>query len=257
MSAAWGRALKRLPRAWGAAVRFLTVLPWGRWQATAPEDLGYAAALFPLVGALVGLGAVGVRAATLALGASPALAAALALVAWVALTGGLHLDGLMDAADGLFGGRTPAQRLEIMRDERVGAFGALAAGLVLLTQYAALQTVPAAAVVLAAVTGRWMLTAAMAGFPYARPQGLGGMWHDQVTRRTLWAATLAACAVALLWPQPRWWAAMAVGALAGWLAARWAARRIPGLTGDVYGALAELAETVVLIAAALLAARPG
>ncbi len=253
MMAAW----RRLARGWGAAVRFLTVAPWGRWEADAPEDLGCAAALFPLVGALIGLGVAGTRAAVLALGASPALAAALALVAWVALTGGLHLDGLMDAADGLLGGQTAARRLEIMRDERVGAFGVLAAGLVLLTKYAALQTAPGAGVVLAATTGRWMLTTAMARFPYARPQGLGGMWHAQVTRRSWWAATAVTLAIALLWPEARLWAALAAGALAGWWLARWASRRIPGLTGDVYGGLAELTESVVLVAAAWLVAWPG
>ena len=236
-------------------MRFLTVIPWGRWEAAAPQDLGCAAVLFPWVGALVGLGVVGVRAAVLALGATPALAAALALAAWVALTGGLHLDGLMDAADGLFGGQTPAQRLEIMRDERVGAFGALAAMLVLLTKYAALESASGGAVVLAAVTGRWALTAAMALFPYARPRGLGGMWHAQVTKRTLLAATFAALGVMALAPEGRLWGAAAVGALSGWLAARWASRRIPGLTGDVYGALAELAEVTVLVVAGLLLGR--
>ncbi len=253
MMATW----RRLARGWGAAVRFLTVLPWGRWEAAAPEDLGCAAALFPLVGALVGLGVIGTRAAAFALGASPALAAALALVAWVALTGGLHLDGLMDAADGLLGGQAPAQRLEIMRDERVGAFGVLAAGLILLIKYAALQTAPGAAVVLAAATGRWALTTAMAHFPYARPHGLGGMWHEQVTRLSWWAASAATLAVATLWPEARLWAAMVAGALTGWLTARWASRRIPGLTGDVYGALAELTESATLVAAALLAAWMG
>ncbi len=248
-------AWKRLPRAWGAAVRFLTVVPWGRWEAAAPEDLGCAAALFPLVGALVGLAVAAVRAATLAWGASPALAAALALTLWVALTGGLHLDGLMDAADGLLGGQTAAQRLEIMRDERVGAFGVLAAVLILLTKYAALQTASGAAVVLATTTGRWMLTTAMARFPYARPKGLGGMWHSHVTQRAWWAASATTLAIALLWPEARLWAATAAGALAGWLVARWASRRIPGLTGDVYGALAEITESTVLVVAALLAAQ--
>jgi len=232
-------------------MRFLTTIPWGKWESSTPEDLGCAASLFPLVGALVGLGVVGVRAAALALGAPRPLAAALALTAWVLLTGGLHLDGLMDAADGLLGGQTPQRRLEIMRDERVGAFGVLAAMLVLLLKFTALESAPNGAVVLAASTGRWALTAAMALFPYARPRGLGGMWHKQVKKRTLLAATFAAFALAALMPNWRLWAAAAVGALSGWLAARWASRRIPGLTGDTYGALAELTEMVVMVVAAL------
>ena len=72
------------------------------------------------------------------------VAAALVLVAWVALTGALHLDGFLDACDGLLGGGTPEERLRIMRDERVGAF-ALAGGiLLLLVKYSALAAVPGA-----------------------------------------------------------------------------------------------------------------
>ncbi len=250
MMAVW-RAFRRLVRAWGAAVRFLTVVPWGRWEATQPEDLGCAAALFPWVGGLLGLAVVAAHAAVVALGTAPPLAAAVALAVWVALTGGLHLDGLMDAADGLLGGRTPEHRLEIMRDERVGAFGVLAAVLVLLLKFAALQSAPVAAWVAAAVTGRWALVVLMVAFPYARPRGLGRMWHARVG----WRAAVAASASAgwLLWALnwPRGWLAWAAAAAAVVLGARWALRRLPGLTGDVYGALAEIAEVAVLLTAAL------
>ncbi len=228
-------------------MRFLTVVPWGRWDDTQPEDLGCAAMLFPWVGALLGLAVAGARQGILALGGSPALAAALALTLWVLLTGGLHLDGLMDAADGLLGGTTAAQRLEIMRDERVGAFGALAAMLVLLVKYVALQTAPLPAVVYAPVLGRWTLTVAMAAFPYARPQGLGRMWFTQVGWKTAGVAslTVAWMAWALAWPGA--WLVWGSAALLAWLLALWALRRVPGLTGDLYGALAELTETVALV----------
>jgi len=245
-------ALRRLFRAWGAAVRFLTVVPWGRWDAARPEDLGCAAALFPWVGGLLGLAAAGARWAVLAAGGTPALAAAVALAVWVALTGGLHLDGLMDAADGLLGGRTPEHRLEIMRDERVGAFGVLAAGLVLLLKFAALESAPVAALVLAPMVGRWVMTLAMAAFPYARPQGLGRMWYDQTGWRAALAATAAVAWALLALDWPWGWLAWGVAAGVAVLVVRWVLRRLPaGLTGDVYGALAEMAETAVLIVAAL------
>ncbi|NPA92153.1 MAG: adenosylcobinamide-GDP ribazoletransferase [Chloroflexi bacterium] len=245
--------IRRLGRAWGAAMRFLTTIPWGRWERVTPDDLGCAAALFPWVGGLLGVAVWAVRWGVLAVGGSASLAAALALAAWVALTGGLHLDGLMDAADGLFGGRSPEHRLEIMRDERAGAFGVLAAVLVLLVKYAALETAPAAGVIWAPVVGRWALTAAMAAFPYARKAGLGRMWFDQVDGRVLLAATAGVMWMGLVLAQPWLWAWWAVAAAAGWLAARWTLQRVPGLTGDVYGALAELTEALVLVLSALWA----
>ena len=241
------KALGCLGRGWGAAVRFLTVLPWGKWEHATPEDLGCAAVLFPWAGALVGSVVAGVLWGVPRTGGALPVAAALALVAWVALTGGLHLDGLMDAADGLGGGQTPERRLEIMRDERVGAFGVLAGGLVLLVKFAALQQAAAADVVLAAVLGRWVLTAAMAAFPYARPSGLGKLWFDRVGWPELLAASLGAALVVALAGSPRGWWLWGGVVVVLWGAGRWVLRRIPGLTGDVYGALAELTEAFVLL----------
>ncbi len=244
---AFRRALSRLGRGWGIALRFLTVAPWGRWQPGDEAHLGCAAALFPWVGAFVGGAVVATRWGALRLHSSPAVAAALTLTAWVLLTGGLHLDGLMDAADGLLGGQTPAQRLEIMHDERVGAFGVLAAALVLLLKYSALQSTSTAAVILAPVVGRWVLVAAMGLFPYAREQGLGGVWHAQITRRSLLAATLATLAGLVAAGSLALWAAAALSVAAAAGLALAAQRRIPGLTGDVYGALAEISEALFLL----------
>ncbi len=243
--------IRRLGRAWSTAIRFLTAIPWGRWEQVALDDLGCAAALFPWVGGLLGVAVWAVRWGARTVGGSASLAAALALAAWVALTGGLHLDGLMDAADGLFGGHSPEHRLEIMHDERAGAFGVLAAVLILLIKYAALKTAPAVGVIWAPVVGRWALTATMAVFPYARKEGLGRMWFDQVNGQVLLAATagVAWIGFALAWPWLwTWWA---LAAAAGWLTARWILQRVPGLTGDVYGALAELTEALVLVLSAL------
>ncbi len=246
------RRLRCLSEAWGAAVRFLTVLPWGRWAADATPDLGAAAVLFPLVGLLLGAVMAAVRAAALALGSTPCLAAALSLTGGIALTGGLHLDGLMDAADGLLGSHPPKRRLEIMHDARAGAFGVVAVITLLLLKLTALQTAPWQAVVFAPAMGRWGAALAMAAFPYARSGGLGRMWYDAVGFKQ---ALLVTGLVAALLAAAGWWPAWGLWAwatLLGWAGARWALRRIPGLTGDVYGALIESLETIILTTAALL-----
>ncbi len=229
------------------AFGLLTVLPLVPRDAPRPGEIGRALAAFPLVGAVVGGGVAGLRALAASLGATPAVAAAVALSAWVLLTGGLHLDGLMDAVDGLLGGRTPAQRLAIMRDERVGAFGALAGMLLLLLKFTALLSAPPPGVVLAAVLGRAVMAVAVAAFPAGRPEGLGAWWKRQATPRYAALAAIGGALPALL-SGPRGWLALVAATGALMLGSRFALRRLPGLTGDLYGALCEGAELAALLA---------
>ena len=117
--------MKRAFNEFLTALMLLTRIPVGRWCVHSREAVAASVTFFPLVGALVGL----VTAAALALGslALPARFTALVcMLTGVLLTGGIHEDGLADTADGLLGGTTPARRLEIMKDSRLGSFGALA-----------------------------------------------------------------------------------------------------------------------------------
>ena len=122
---------------------FLTLsrLPVGRIRGEAPA-MGASAWAWPLVGATIGLIAAIVDCAALRAGLPPFLAAALAILALVLATGGLHEDGLADLADGFWGGRDAARRLEIMRDSRIGSYGALALGFSLLIRVGALASLP-------------------------------------------------------------------------------------------------------------------
>ncbi|NBV87047.1 MAG: adenosylcobinamide-GDP ribazoletransferase [Verrucomicrobia bacterium] len=122
------------------AVMLLTRLPVGRWCVYSPDAVAASVAYFPAVGALVGMVAAGVLSA--AAGAfSVKLAVLASMLASVLLTGGFHEDGLADAADGLFGGRTPAQRMEIMKDSRLGSYGALALWFALSAKFLLLEAV--------------------------------------------------------------------------------------------------------------------
>jgi cobalamin 5'-phosphate synthase/cobalamin synthase len=234
-----------------AAVQFLTVAPPLVRRPFTAQELGRSVGWFPLVGALIG-GFLAGSDWLLGLAFPPGVTAALVLAAWVLCTGALHLDGFLDSCDGLFGGHTPEARLRIMRDERAGAFAVIGGLLLLLLKYAALagNSDRLAALVVAPVLGRWGMAAAVVGFPYGRAEGLGRAMKDHAG----WPAAALAGGIALAvvavadfsagWRAP---VALLVAAAITWAAGRFALRRVPGLTGDVYGALCELGEAAVLL----------
>ena len=234
------------------AAGFLTRLPVPQLLEFAPELLGRSARWFVPVGLALGGLAGGIWLLALELGLLPLAAAVLAVGALVALTGGLHEDGLADCADGLGGGVPRERALEIMRDSRIGSYGALALILSLMLRVgclAALGPMPGLlALVLAAGIGRAGIVAALALMRYARPEGLAtGAGTDG-------GNLLLALAVAGL-------TAVALGGAAGLVALLMAAavwlwfagvlrRRLGGYTGDALGALAQLTEMAALAACA-------
>ena len=234
-----------------AAFQFLTVLPVANKRLFTLPELGQAVGLYPFVGLVLGALLAGGH-TLFSLIFSPFVVAALTLVLWLVLTGALHLDGFLDACDGLFGGKTPESRLEIMRDERVGAF-ALAGGVgLLLTKYAALGAVadPRGAVILAPVLARWGMTLAIIGFPGARPAGFGQAVKVNTTWRQVILATAFTLIVVVSLRGVRGLVLVGVVAAGVWLVGKFVTRRIPGLTGDIYGAICEISEGLVLLALA-------
>lgn len=232
------------------AFNLLTTLPIrapDNWQ---HGDSGRSAGWYPFVGLILGLLIAAVHALALLL-FPPLISGALALGLWVALTGGLHLDGLSDCCDGLLYPGAPEKRLEIMRDPRVGAFGALGLGLALLLKFAALASLAPEramlAVLLAASLGRWVVL--LAGFqPLARSggAGMGADFAAGLRKSSLaWGAliplglTLALGLHGLL--------AAALGLFTAFGLLRFARARIGGVSGDVFGLLVEAVEIVILI----------
>ena len=123
-NAALATMARRQMHTFRAAVMFLTRVPVGRAREFRLEDLARSAIYFPVVGALVGLGG-GI--ALLTSYAVPSFVAVLiCMLVTLCITGGLHEDGLADCADGLVGGKDPERRLEIMKDSRIGTYGAVA-----------------------------------------------------------------------------------------------------------------------------------
>lgn len=238
-----------------AAVSFLTLLP-ARWPGGfSPQAISNSRAWFPLVGLLLGLLLLGVERGAREI--FPVyLTAALLVVLLIILTRGLHLDGFMDVCDGLFGGYTPERRLEIMRDSNVGAFAVAGAAGLLLLKYAAILSllsldVPGkeGALLIFPMLSRWTMTLLLAAFPYARSQGLGSPFHQSSGRLATAAAAIIATAAALLIGGYGGAILLAGVSALSWLMGKAMSRMLDGLTGDCYGAVNEIAEVVVLIAA--------
>jgi adenosylcobinamide-GDP ribazoletransferase len=238
-------------RAAAAAVAFLTRVPVARVVELDAADLSHGAALFPLVGLGIGA-AVGALAGALADPLTAPLAAVLAVAAGAALTGALHLDGLADVADAL-GAQTRAQALEIMRDHRIGVYGALAllfdvgvkiaAVAVLATRGDALRFCASAACV-ARVTPVVLGVA----LPYARTTGKAGFVAAAGPFGTAIAVATAVAASILLHAWPLALVPVAGVALLAPVLHRW----LGGVTGDVLGASAELTEAGALVLAVAL-----
>lgn len=193
-------------------------------------------------------------------GIAPLLAAALTVTALVVTTGAFHEDGLADSADGLFGGHTPERRLEIMKDSRVGTFGALALGLSVLLRVTALAAILEASGPLA------MAAAVLAAAPWSRVEGIRILATTPPTRRDgasaavgqparsvlpvaygLSGAVALALGAAGLLPLPGLLLGLVLSVLAGSLLASLARRLIGGQTGDILGAAQQLGEIAIYL----------
>lgn len=230
------------------ALQFLTVIPVPFCRNPRPRQIASALSFFPVVAIIIG-GLVYLANWGLTAVFSPYVSAALTLAVWVLLSGAMHLDGLVDCCDGLSGG-TPARRLEIMADSRVGAYGIVGACLVLLLKYAALVSLPEAwrleTLLLVPVLGAWAMILTLFLFPYARKDGLGQQFKAGANGWRLALVSLLTLAAAI--GLARWWGVVLMvisGTIALGMGFFFKAR-LGGLTGDVYGAIKEVSEAIML-----------
>ncbi len=230
-----------------AAFSLLTRLPVPVDHARAGTRGAGAAWAFPLVGAVLGVVAGLLGWALLSAGVSASMAAVFIIAFQVAMTGAMHEDGLADMADGL-GGFTPERRLEIMKDSRIGAYGAIALVLALLARQAGISGIAAADLPLALAAlgagSRALMVAVMAWLPNARAGGLSA----QAGKPEAWPALaigLVACLIAFGWGG--FWV-LALMAFAVALIAFIAKSRFGGQTGDILGASQQSAEIMGLAA---------
>jgi adenosylcobinamide-GDP ribazoletransferase len=237
-----------------AAVQFLTRVPI---RLSRPPDPARSVPWFPVVGALVGA-AAGAVVVVLFDVTGPAVAAACAVVVGLVVTGAFHEDGLADVADAFGGGWTVEERLRILQDPRHGTYGVAALGASIALRAACVASMPGsapafAALVAAHALARGAAVGAMVATAPAASSGLGAE-HARSVGRT-GAATGVAAAVAIAVLATGWWAVpLAAAAAVAGVTMTWLARRkIGGLTGDVLGAIEQVAECLVLVIAVALA----
>jgi adenosylcobinamide-GDP ribazoletransferase len=242
-------ALRSLAAAW----IFLTRIPLPPLPLT-EEDFAAAPAFYPLVGIAIG----GIAAAAFGAGlafAGPVIAALLALAATLLATGAFHEDGLADLFDGL-GAVTRERMLEVMRDSRLGTFGAAALGTALALKVTALAELPAllalAALPLAHGVSRLSAVLVIATSSYARAEGAAKPVAKGITARALTIAVLTgagALALFALHAGPGAALAAVAGAALGHLAVRRLfERRLGGYTGDCLGAVQQGSELGICLA---------
>jgi adenosylcobinamide-GDP ribazoletransferase len=250
--------LKPLIFAW----HFLTAVPLTRkCHDPAPDELAESMLWYPFVGVLLG-GCLAVTDALLSRWLPREAVAALLILLLVAITRGLHQDGLADMLDGLAGGRTPADRLAIMRDPRVGAIGATGLFVSLILRYAALVSLPETlhvpALLCMPAMGRWGMVVGAYRTTYARAEaGLAAPFLTHLSGRQVLGATMVVLSL-LVWALGALpaLAALSIGGLSSRLATAFYQRVLGGVTGDTLGATNELVEvSFVLLMPGLLALR--
>ena len=254
-----------LGRRFALAVTFLTAVRLPTSGAAAPADLWASMGLYPVVGLLLGLAGWGAY-AVLLYRLTPLVAAAIVVVGLELATRALHLDGLMDTADGCLSGAPRERALEIMKDSRVGAMGVFAAIAVIVVKVSALAALARPGAALGLVAGlavaRLLPVIDVRFFAYARREGTGAAFAGAgTTNGPVIVAGAVAVAVALAAGAfarsgvagPFLGLDVAIAVVAATLGVQaLVARRLGGLTGDVYGLGVELAETLALIGAGLV-----
>ena len=251
------KRLESLVRDLRIAISLCTRLPVAPSAAVGEGDVARASWALPIAGALIGLIAAMVYSLAERLHIPPTAASVLALAATVLLTGAMHEDGLADTADGFGGGRTRERKLEIMRDSRIGTFGACALGLSLLLRWSAIAALEdsrsvAIALIVAHGAARATLPAFMSLVAPARGEGLSSDAGQPPPASVAIALGLGIVALAIGFGMSAMLKGVAALAAIGLLLTRLAQRHIGGQTGDVLGALEQTAEATLLLLATTL-----
>ena len=216
------------------------------------KSLAGSAMYFPLVGLVIGFILAGID---YGLGCvlPNLLTSAITVAALVLLTGALHFEGFVDSCDGLFGGHTRERRLEIMRTKNVGAYAVAGGAMLLILKFAAIASLTAGwdrfwIIVLFPAMSRWGMALALSVFPYAREQGLGTAFRGVKTAHVVIAGAIALIA-AVIFAGLSGIILFAIAIIVAILAGLWITKMMGGLTGDIYGAINELSEVIILVAA--------
>lgn len=237
--------LRREAEYFFGAIRFFTRLPVPAWVGHSSDALDRASRYFPAVGLLVGaIAALVFGLASLFFPKTLAVLAAMATTIYI--TGAFHEDGWSDMVDGFGGGWEKAQILTIMKDSRIGSFGAVALVILLLAKFCALVELELVMIPAALVAGhtlsRFCATTLLRGLDYVRDEGKAKPLATRIGRGELALAGVTAGLALLLLPALPALLGCLFAALATVFLARMFRRRIGGYTGDCLGATQQLSE---------------
>lgn len=235
------------------AIGFLTVLPVAPGGAVA--SMAGARAYFPLVG--LGLGGIlaGLDLAVRDV-LPPLVVGALLLIALVLLTRAIHIEGFLDACDGLFGGFTRERRLEILHDSHVGAFAVVGGSSLIMLKWSLLVGLVGDErtwlLILFPCLSRFGMLATMVVFPYAREQGMGTAFQNGRGWLQVGIGLITAVVAGVLLIGGAGGVLVGVALVVSLVFGKWVRRLLGGMTGDTYGAVNEVAEVAVLLAGIIL-----
>jgi len=235
------------------ALRFMTVIPI-KWKEG--EDMGEVArsiSVFPFVGLIIGAANFGLY-NLVTLKFSPLFTSAIVVVWWIFITGGLHLDGLADTADGVWGGTSKERRLEIMKDSRTGVFGVLTLIAFLILKITSISEVlifhndiVLSVFIGAPVIGRWISVFSIYFFKSAREEGLGTFFKANIGKAELIISLILTLIILYFSGGITALYAMLIITALSCLFSLFFKSKLGGLTGDVYGTLCEVAEFLTIM----------
>ncbi len=233
----------------GEALRFLTCIPVAGLPAPDEQSMARGFAAFPTAGLIIGV--LGVAAGAIAqIIWGPLLASLFVVSTWAFVSLGLHLDGVADTCDGMFSGHPPERKLEIMRDSRIGALGAVGLILVLAFKVVGIFSLGPwwwLGAAIAPVWGRWSAVYGIFWFPAARGEGRDKNLHKLIRGRDFLMATISALAMSAFFVFPHGVLVLLLVASVTHLLGHLFRRSLGGLTGDTCGAMSEVAEIVTLL----------
>ena len=235
------------------ALGFLTVFPVPQRKEWSDRDFGWSAVFYPLTGALIGLCVAAAFRLFSTIFVKP-IAAFLTLITWILLSGGLHWDGLADCFDGFGCSASPERRLEIMKDSRLGTFGALGLFSTLILKWLCLANLPSNKFLiffaLIGASARWAMLLLLK-FRLANPNGMAAMLKNHCPKQILLYALPIPLILAVLYG-PCGIIYPLISLIITATAGLTAKKKIGGINGDVLGFAIEMTELILLLAAQVI-----
>lgn len=228
------------------AIRFLTVIPIN--IPFNESSLKKSPRIFPLVGLLIGA-ISSLSFFIISRISSREIASFITLFIWESISGGIHLDGFADTLDGLMSRKDREGILEIMRDSRIGVFGAVGIFFILGLKFLAINNsaTPILSLLISPIIGRFLLTVSIYFFPYARTTGKGGIFSGTVKPEDLFLSLVITILLSTIIGGLKGLLTLVVAVIICFIFGVYLTRRIGGLTGDNYGAICELGEVIPLL----------